>query len=161
MNFTLSPYNLSDSPIFLPPIPCYVDSIFTYISQDLSLKPFKKKLIHTMRKFLYHFTGKHLSAEQFSIIFTNKFIYDYIKAVGMDIVEVATNIMKNEDINGIPLGAFPITWPEAIGYALRNTSWLWHSLRMTKEEFKILYPYNFFIKYAKIKGFDKFGLNDI
>jgi hypothetical protein len=145
--------------IFPAPFPSYAESLLIELVNKSSSEPYKKRLIRAMKKFL-RCIMKHLTDDEFVYIFTTEFISAYIDSVGLDIVDFARIVMEREDERGLPLGVFPITWTEAIGEALYNMSWLWHSSRMSPEQFEKLYPRLFFFEYAKLMGFDKLGLNE-
>ena len=148
----------------LRPLPSPLLPYMVAILQDLvdkkSTKPFEKRLIRALKKYLRASSDTHLSDEKFSSIFSNEFLLDYIKDIGLDIVGYARNLMRREDTYGMQLGTYPMTWPDAIAEALRNVSWLHHSCWMSPEQFGMTYPRDFFAKYAREMGFDRLGLNE-
>ena len=134
------------------PLPAYIVSIIGTLLQQPSYDPFIQRLMHELRHFLQQHFGKHMTQKQFKQVFTGAFIADFIKATGIDIVGYAHRIMKHENL---ALGEFPLTWTEAIAEGVQHMSRIWYSIRMTPDEFDILYPRELFVKYTIDNGFDK------
>jgi hypothetical protein len=141
------------------PMPPYMEVLLQDLVDKNSTKPFIKQLIKVLKNYL-HISMPLLSDDTFASIFSNEFLLEYIKDIGLDIVDDARNLMQREDTYGMQLGTYPMTWPDAIAEALRNVSWLHHSCWMSPEQFGMTYPRDFFAKYAREMGFDRLGLNE-
>ena len=141
------------------PLPPYMVDLLQNLVDKGSTKPFIKQLKGVLKMYL-RTSMPHLSDETFASIFSNEFLLGYIRDIGLDIVNDASNLMRREDIYGMQLGTYPMTWPDAIAEALRNVSWLHHSCWMSPEQFGMTYPRDFFAKYAREMGFDRLGLNE-
>jgi len=141
------------------PLLPYVEEIFWNLLKKKSTQPFRKRLMIAFKTYLRK-SMPGLTYKKLDSIFPDVFLLKYINTTGLDIVEYARNRMQRENKEGMALGAYPMTWPDAIAEALRNTSWLHHSCWMSPEQFSMMYPIDFFAEYAKAMGFDRLGLNE-
>jgi hypothetical protein len=138
----------------LAPIPLYAEALLRNLVAQKSTKPFHRRLIRAMRHFLHHHMGKHMTEAQFFQIVSKDFVGDYIKSVGLDIVESAEIMMRLDNQFPPPLGSYPLTWTEAIAGAVRYMSWKWHCTHMSRPAFEAQYPYSLFVDYVVVNGFD-------
>lgn len=137
-----------------PPIPLYAEALLRTLVAQKSTKSFHRRLIRAMRQFLHHHLGRHMTEAQFYQIVSKDFVGDYIKSVGLNIVESAEIMMKLDTLNPSPLGSYPLTWTEAVAGAVRYMSWKWHCTHMTRPAFEAQYPYSLFVDYVVENRFD-------
>jgi hypothetical protein len=138
------------------PIPGYVVTMFTRIIHTLDKNPkaqFVSELLTELLKYSLRHFGKQMAPDEFQNTFTHELLMRFIDTESLDIVGNARHIIQKESF--LPLGEYPMTWTDAIGKALREMSWRWHSLRMSQQEFDELYPPSFFPTYAEFMGFDR------
>jgi hypothetical protein len=137
------------------PIPRYVANMLKKITQIFRENPdaqFMQELINQLWQYSLQHFGKQMPPDEFQKTFTGELLKRFIHTESLDVVGNARLIIQQE--SSFPLGDYPMTWTEAIGKALREMSWRWHSLRMSQQEFDKLYPPSFFPIYAEFMGYD-------